>query len=375
MIRILHLHSTFAPGGKEARAVRLMNAFGSAARHTVVSAVPDQLGARAAIAPGIDVNFPPDAPLLQGRPGMARYRALARYMAGFDLVLTYNWGAMDAVMARRLWAPLMAVPPLVHHEDGFNADETMRQKPERMLFRRLALPAASTLVVPSQRLETIAHRTWRQPAHRVRRISNGIRIDDGDAPFEALAFPGLSRAPGEVVIGTVAGLRAVKDLPRLVRWLAKLPPHVRLVIVGDGPERATIAAEVKRYALESRVLLVGFHPDPKALLGHFDLFALSSRSEQFPIAVLEAMAAGLPVVSPAVGDVAVMVAPPNRPFILDDDAGLIRALATFAAEPDLRKSVGAANRRRAVADFGEAAMIAAYRSLYAGVIGQAGALG
>src|SRR5690606_5785547 len=101
-VRILHCHSTFSPGGKEARAVRLMNAFGAAATHTILSAMPGRLEARAAIAPGIAAEFPGDAPPLAGRPGPGRLRALARYMRGFDLVLTYNWGAFDAVMARRL---------------------------------------------------------------------------------------------------------------------------------------------------------------------------------------------------------------------------------------------------------------------------------
>jgi len=105
LARILHLHSTFSMGGKEARAVRLMNAFDGAAQHTVLSAVPGALGARSAIWPQIVADFPDEgeAPALAGRPGLARYWRLARYMAGFDLVLSYNWGAMDGVMAHRLY--------------------------------------------------------------------------------------------------------------------------------------------------------------------------------------------------------------------------------------------------------------------------------
>ena len=118
-VRILHCHSTFSLGGKEARAVRLMNAFGGAAEHAILSAMPDRLSARDAIDKGINVSFPDDAPSLTGRPNPLRLRRLSRYMRGFDLVLTYNWGGFDAVMARRLFGG----PPLVHHEDGFNEDE------------------------------------------------------------------------------------------------------------------------------------------------------------------------------------------------------------------------------------------------------------
>ena len=78
MIRILHCHSTFSLGGKEARSVRLMNAFGDAAEHAILSAMPDQLGARAAIDKGIAASFPQDAPSLTGRPGPLR---LARLLA------------------------------------------------------------------------------------------------------------------------------------------------------------------------------------------------------------------------------------------------------------------------------------------------------
>src|SRR5262245_3453521 len=100
-VRVLHCHSTFALGGKEARAVRLMNAFGERAEHVVLSAMPSELGARAAIDPKIRVEFPADAPSLAGKPNPLRLRRLGQYLKQFDLVLTYNWGAFDAVMANR----------------------------------------------------------------------------------------------------------------------------------------------------------------------------------------------------------------------------------------------------------------------------------
>ena len=369
-LRILHCHSTFSLGGKEARAVRLMNAFGGAARHTVLSAMPNQLGARAAIDKDIWAEFPVEgrAPALHGLPGPSRYVALARYMQNFDLVLSYNWGAMDAVMAHRLLSPFLPLPPLIHHEDGFNADEADGLSWKRNAFRRAALPTARAVVVPSFVLERTAKAAWGERLP-VRRISNGIAVARYAKP-EAGAIPGFEQREGEVVVGTIAGLRAVKDLPLLVEALALTPPHVRLVIVGEGPEREAIAATAERLGVADRLTMPGFLAEPYRYVGLFDIMALSSLSEQQPIAVMEAMAAGLPVVAPPVGDVAAMVAGDNAPFIVGRSAAaLAEAIATLAGDRALRRRIGKANGAKAKADYDETVMIAAYADLYGDVAG------
>jgi L-malate glycosyltransferase len=368
-VRILHCHSTFAAGGKEARSVRLINAFGDAAEHSIVSGVPGQRGAAAGIARGVEVSFPDHAPALTGPPTPWRLWRLARYLRGFDLVLSYNWGAFDAVMARRLFGG----PPLVHHEDGFNEDEAAKLDPCRNLYRRLGLPGAFRLVVPSQRLERIARSEWAQPPARVVRIANGVPVERFAKPPEADAIPGFERRPGEIVVGTVAGLRAVKNLPRLVRAFAAMRSRVaRLVVVGEGPESERVAAEARACGIATRLLMPGFLAEPARWIGHFDIFALSSDSEQLPISLVEAMAAGLPVVSTAVGDVPAMVSDDNRPLIVDpsDEAAFAAALDSLADQPNLRRALGAANREKAVAEYDERAMIAAYAALYGEAIGR-----
>ncbi|MEA3049040.1 MAG: L-malate glycosyltransferase [Sphingomonadales bacterium] len=368
-VRILHAHSTFALGGKEARAARLMNAFGSAATHAVLSAVPGALGAREAIARGIAAEFPADAPPLAGAPTPWRLYRLARYMRRFDLVLTYNWGAMDAVMARRLFGG----PPLVHHEDGFNEDEAERLNKARNRYRRIALAGAHGLAVPSKRLEQIALKHWKQAPEKLIRIPNGIALERFAGPPEADAIPGFVKAPGEIVIGTVAGLRAVKNLPRLVRAFAAMTvPRARLVIVGSGPESERIAAEAGRLGVGERVVLPGFVADPSRYVGLFDIFALSSDSEQFPISLAEAMAAGLPVVATDVGDIPAMVSADNLPLVVHrrDEAAFAAALDSLAERSDLRRAIGLANREKAAADYDEARMIARYAALYGEAIGR-----
>jgi len=374
-VNILHLHSTFSLGGKEARAVRLMNAFGGRARHTIVSGMPDQLGARDAIAPGISYEIAQNPPPLTGRPSVSRYEALARFMRRFDLVLTYNWGAVDGVMARRVFSKGM--PPVIHHEDGFNSDEAGGLKIERNMYRRLALPAAYALVVPSQTLERIAQRSWKQPAGRLHRIPNGIDTALYAAKPDPRAIPGFRRKHGEVVIGTLAGLREVKDLPALVRATGGVSARVRLVIVGEGPERERIKDTAEAMGMEDRLHLPGFLPQPHRYIGLFDILALSSRSEQFPIAVIEGMAAGLPIVAPRVGDIPEMVAAENQAYIVDRGEVRLRdALQALAGcAPAARAFVGSQNRTKAITDYDETVMIARYKALYEQAMGRPGALG
>ena len=371
-MRLLHLHSSFAAGGKELRAARLMNVFGPGVAHTIVSAQPGAYGAKVALDPALTVDFPGDFPSLQGRPTPLRLLRIARAMKLFDLVLTYNWGAMDAVLAHRVWGGVLGLPPLVHHEDGFNEDEAGGLKPSRNWFRRVALARASALVVPSQRLEGIALGDWAQPRSRVKLIINGIRTAAYLAPPPPDAIPGLPKPVGAKWVGTLAGLRAVKNLPRLVRAFAKLPPEWQLVILGEGPDRERIAQQARESGVADRVHLPGFVPDPSRAVGLFDLFALSSDSEQFPISMLEAMAAGLAVASPAVGDVAAMVPAENRSFITPpgDDAALGRALAELAADDGLRARIGAANRALAQAQYDENTMIRSYASTYGAAMGK-----
>jgi L-malate glycosyltransferase len=364
-LRILHCHSTFGAGGKELRSVALMNAFGDAAEHTVVSAERDAMAAREHLAAGLKARFPENFPSLTGKPTPGRLVGLAQAMKPFDLICTYNWGAMDATMAHGVFAPSLGLPPLIHHEDGFNEDETERLKPARNWYRRAALRNAHRLVVPSLLLEKIAREVWQQPAAKVERIPNGIDTDAFSCPPDPKALRIIKRT-GEHWVGSLAGLRAVKQLPLLVEAMKALPEEWHLVIAGEGPERDSIRARAAELNLSHRVHLPGAIAKPQAIIGLFDIFALSSRSEQFPLSVVEAMAAGLPVAAPDVGDIRQMVAEPNRPFIAVPGAAaaLGQMLADLAADKDLCTAIGTANRERARAKFSAARMIERYRRLY-----------
>jgi glycosyltransferase involved in cell wall biosynthesis len=291
-------------------------------------------------------------------------------MAGYDLICTYNWGAIDAVMAHTVFGDAFKLPPLVHHEDGFNEDEAKKLKRRRNWYRKIALGRTAALVVPSATLEDIALNVWDQPRSRVRRIPNGINTRAFGAPAKRDILPGLVKHKDEFWLGTLAGLRAVKQLDVLVRAMDRMPQEWQLVIAGEGPEREALLAEAERIGVEDRVHLPGFVAEPAKLVGLFDMFALSSQSEQFPISVVEAMAAGLPVVAPRVGDIGSMVSSDNGPALVDagDEKALAKALARLADDPVTRKRMGQANRQKAREEFDERRMIDRCRALYWGLM-------
>ncbi len=366
-VRILHLHSSFDLGDAQLRTVRLMNHFGDQAEHTVLTAVSDGFGAADMIDRRVKVSFPKDAaPALAGMPSMGRYRRLASYMKKFHLVLSYNFGAMDGVMAHTLFTRGMKLPPLIHHEDGFEQDEIDRLKWNRNWFRTIALQRSDTLVVPSKTLEQIARSVWHQPLEKIARFPNGIDTKHFNRRPQRGSFPGFQKREGEIVVGTIAGLRPMKNLPRLLRAVAAAGPNIRLAIVGEGPDRDVIISEATRLGITDRLMMPGYLHDSARYIRLFDIFALSSDSEQYPVSLVEAMTSALPIVATDVGDVRTVVARENRPFIVartDEDA-FTSAINSLAKDAALRATLGTANRILACSQYDEDTMFARYRQLY-----------
>jgi glycosyltransferase involved in cell wall biosynthesis len=204
-------------------------------------------------------------------------------------------------------ARLSPVRRHIHFEAGFSQREADSQIPRRVWFRRLALARCALVVVPSRQLEDLASRVWRFPAARVAYIPNGVDPVRFCAPVRD-AIPGFTRQPGELVIGTVAPLRPEKNIGRLLRVFAMLenPVPLRLVVAGDGVERSPLGRLAAQLGIADRVIFTG-RVAPESVLGTFDIFALSSDTEQMPNALLEAMAASRAIAAVDVGDVKTIV--------------------------------------------------------------------
>ncbi|MFQ5669633.1 MAG: glycosyltransferase [Acidobacteriota bacterium] len=181
---------------------------------------------------------------------------------------------------------------------------------------------------------------------------------------------------GSRVVGSVASLKAIKDPLTLLRGFAgrSFPlPGDRLVLVGGGPLEGAVRREATRLGLGAAVVLAGCHAEPARLLAAFDLFALTSRAEGCSNALLEAMAAGLPVVATRVGGnaeavihgVTGLLVPPG------DGEALGEAIGSLLADPVRAAAMSAAARRRARDRFSLQGMVDAYSRLYARLVGAA----
>jgi glycosyltransferase involved in cell wall biosynthesis len=159
-----------------------------------------------------------------------------------------------------------------------------------------------------------------------------------------------------VTLLSVGRLREPKDFLTLVRAIAALEHRddVRLRIAGDGPDRPALEQEIARHRLHDRVELLGTRDDVDRLLADSGVFVLSSDSEGMPMSVLEAMAAGVPVVASAVGGVPEVVRDGETGALVPprDPAALARAIDRLVADPRLRHLQGDAGRSRAERVFG-----------------------
>ncbi len=349
------------------RTVNLIHGLPREYRHTIV-AMDGRTQARERLDPGAPVVFLDSPPKAGSLATVRRMRALLRQQQA-DLVCSYNFGAFDTVMAART----LGLKHVLHHEDGFNADESQEYKRRREFLRRWFLPGVARLIVPSQNLERLAHERWKLPADKLRCIPNGIRLErfrarDGNPELRAaLGIPGA--AP---LIGFVGHLRPEKNPARLFKAAARVERELgmHLLVLGEGPERAALEAlAAGSPALFGRVHFVGHQSDPVPYFRAMDLFALSSDTEQMPVALLEAMACALPVVATDVGDVRAMLPAEQGAFVLPLEAHetawpLAEKLNALLADGARRAELGALNRARVAEHYAFEAMLAAYRAEY-----------
>lgn len=364
--RLLHVFSSFEVGGPQIRFCQIANWLGSDYHHTIISMDRNfECMSRLTAAASWEIH-PVSAKKSRGINfgNLVRFRRLLNDLRP-DVLATYGWGALEWGLVNRF----LPIVPHLHFEDGFGPEENpMAQLRRRVYLRRIVFGANTRVVVPSRTLWDVATERWALPLNRLFLVPNGIDCERFDRPTDRSLLGQFGINPDGLVIGTVASLRPEKNLARLIAAFARVHRELPavLVIVGDGVERLRLEQMTEAFGLRSRVHFLGMMEDPETIYSCFDIFAMSSDTEQMPISLLEALASGLPVVATDVGDIAAMVAPENSTYIrgCSDDKSLAKHLWCLATNPALRAELGMRNRARARTEFGLEKMVSTHKALF-----------
>lgn len=297
-----------------------------------------------------------------------------------DLVHTRNLAALEAQFV----AAAAGIRATVHGEHGRDVFDLHGRTWKYNLLRRAARPFVSNYIAVSRDLETWLRQTVGVPPRKLHQIYNGVdsvkfRPREGARP--AVLPPGFADA-GSTVFGSVGRMAEVKDYPTLTRAFIRLQrhaperaAHARLVIVGEGPARATCQDLLRQAGLDRLAWLPGERHDIAALMQAFDVFVLPSKNEGISNTILEALASGLPVVATAVGGNVELVEDGvnGRLVTAGDPDEMAQALLGYLEGPEAPARIarhGANARRGAEQRFSIPVMAAAYASVYDKTLGR-----
>jgi glycosyltransferase involved in cell wall biosynthesis len=282
-----------------------------------------------------------------------------------DIVHGYLFGPnLFAALAGR-WCRVPAVVVAKRNVDAF---ESARQIAAQRIAHRLATHVTAVSAAVGKSAEALG-----VPRARITVIPNGVDT----VRFAPAGDAGRGTNGHPLVIGSVGCLAARKDYATLLDALALLVARGRTfdaVLIGDGPERARLEARARALGLEARVKFVGERPDVERWLPTMDVFALSSREEGIPNALLEAMAAGLAAVATAVGGTPEVMRDRETGWLVPAGSpeSLACALDEALTQPDERSRRGSAARRDAVERLSIDAMVHAHEEFYARVASAGG---
>jgi sugar transferase (PEP-CTERM/EpsH1 system associated) len=289
-----------------------------------------------------------------------------------DIVQTYNIGTLD--VAPVAW--LAGVRRVVHAEHGRDVADPDGTNRRYRTMRRWLQPFIARYVAVSADLENWLRERVGIASRKVACIPNGIDIEryaGAAGSRELRPLLGAFAPPGTFVVVNVGRLDPVKGQAGLIaafKLLCDSSPataaRLRLVIVGEGACRNSLEAHIARLGLHDQVCLLGDRKDVPAILAECDVFALSSVAEGIPLTLLEAMAAGLPIVATRVGGVGEVVLDGVTGTLVEpgNPAVLAQALRGYMEDALRRAQHGEAGRQRVEQHFSLAAMLAGYTSLY-----------
>jgi glycosyltransferase involved in cell wall biosynthesis len=280
-----------------------------------------------------------------------------------DLVHTHNATAHYHVVVALLGA---GAPPVLNTRHGMGAQSSMDRR-ER--FYRWSMPRTAQVVAVCELAARRFVRDGIAPQDLVTVIPNGIRIERFQCDQRQAMRQRLDLDVTAPVVGIVGRLNWAKNHSMLLRAFARVylaAPQARLVIVGNGELRADIEAQIATLGLATSVVMTGDRSDVPELLSALDVFALSSTTEGYSIALLEASASALPIVATDVGGNREIVQHQHTGLLVaaDDEEGFASSLLRLLTDAPLRNTYAANARAWAQRHASVESMSAAYAKLY-----------
>jgi glycosyltransferase involved in cell wall biosynthesis len=280
---------------------------------------------------------------------------------GVDVVHAHMFGSnvWGTVLGR-----LSGVPVVVAHEHTWS----FQGRPlRRFLDRELVARWADVFVAVSDEDRRKMIEVEGVDPAKIRLIPNGIPSPANGAVTDVRAELGIES--GVPVLGVVCELRAQKALEVLFEAAALLLaefPTLKVLVAGDGPERARLEEGARRLGVADTVLFLGIRRDVPAVLAAVDVAVLSSDYEGSPLSVMEYMAAAKPVVSTRVGGVPELVREDVHGLLVEprDPEALAEAVTRLLRDPALAKRLGAEGRQRQQREFSLEAMVRRIEDLY-----------
>lgn len=243
-----------------------------------------------------------------------------------------------------------------------------------MLLERAAACCSSKIIVVCDRDRQAGIASGIAPEQKFAIVRYGIEHDESFK--EAPAIRGsLGIKDNEAVIGTVSCLKPQKspaDFIRVAALVKKKITNARFVLVGDGDLRRQLQALIRKLKLEDTVMLLGWRRDAATIVQAFDIFVLTSLWEGLPVAVLEALAAGKPVVATDTGGVEEVVTEGENGFLVGrkDVIGTSERIIRLLSEPELLRRMSEKARASISSSYQQQEMVSQTEALYALALGQ-----
>jgi glycosyltransferase involved in cell wall biosynthesis len=323
--------------------------------------------------PDVPVQYAPLVRAVRPATDVAAFRHLRRVVKNAGPVIVHTHMAKAGALGRLAALTVRPRPRTVHTFHGHVLDGYFSAPVQRAFIeaeRQLAR-ATDVLLAISPRVRDSLLDLGIGRAEQYRVASLGIDL----TPYVAShAHCGSFRSelglPQDApLVGMVGRLVPIKDGATMIEAIGRAPA-VHLAIVGDGESRPELERLAEQRGIGGRVHFMGWRNDIAAMLGELDVVALSSRNEGTPVALIEALAAGVPVVATRVGGVADVVDDGVTGYLVSpgDPASLSRAIVRLLDEPSLGRRFGAEGRARMIARFSLARLVDEIGEIYDGLI-------